>query len=626
MTRLIDRKSLTLILLLAGVFLFAATQVSEGFFIIDELIYFIGAEAFWKTSSFAVQNGFDRFGSDNLRIWLLSEGPIGLTPQYPVGLTLAAYPLMEALGQKTLIFLNVCAGIGTLFVTHALARRLFGSQQVAYGALILLALCSFWPEFVLAHWPHSLSIFFTSSAIYFFLVACDCDARTRQIIGIALLSGVAVGLGMFFRLEAVLLLPAFGAIAILYAPKPVAVLLGGLLGLLPVLALMALFNEARFGTLNPLSYGSVGGGTVATRHLVPAAAMLVALIGLIIYRVNGGFGKRTRRLSIVAGLLCLGALLLSPYASILTRLMQGIEALLINATVIVDPRLGVQQQADGTLLFWGLPKKALGQSLPWLGCLALLAGAAYHQHKRSIVMIVIFFVLWSLPFLLLSWHGGLGSNMRYFLPTLPLLAILAAALLCKLAETAAIPLLRLPLATAALGFACAAFWSITLSDRSAQLHQFVSLGLLCAVTAICLIATRIPSQRTAKPALLMVSLALGLSAFLGLDDLKAGQERRSKMAQLSAGVATISGPVVIYAPPEAASHAFNNTDQLVALPHPFTNQVDVGFVEEACAAEYNILVLAGMTPEFVREGYEFSDRFLSLGAGRLLLAQLNCTR
>ena len=597
----IDRNGLGLILVLAIGLLLAATRVSDGFYIIDEVVYFIGAEALWKTGSFVVQNGFGSFSSDNLRIWLLSDGPLGLTPQYPVGTALAAQPLMGMFGQRTLIVLNVIAGIGTLCLTHGLTHRLFGEQRIAFLTVVLLAFCTFWVDFVLAHWPHSISIFFTTLAIYLFVVARDRDSRVWRI---SLLSGVALGIGMFFRLEAVLLLPAFAAAAILLAVKPVTLLLGGAAGFLPFLAATAVANEARFGSFMPLSYGSTGGATVATHYIVPAAIMLCAVALLILYRNLGGFGQRGARVVAIALAICVAAVAMSPHATTLSKFLQGIYALFFDATTISDPRSGIRPQPDGTLLFWGFPKKALGQSMPWLGCLVLLAGVSLREQKRNLLTILIVVVIWSMPFVMRSWHGGLGSSMRYFLPTLPLLAAVSAWLIFELGKKADVAVFKFLFVGAVFAFALSLAWSTAVPDRIAQLHQFVSLGMLFAVITVCVLAVAFAKNETATLALLFVSFGMGLSTFLGYDDVNGSQARRTTMEKYDSHTATIDGPVVLFAAPEAVASAFDNDEQLVALPHPVTGDVDEELVNEACRSGYKILLSGGFVRSFMNEEYE----------------------
>ena len=128
---------------------------------------------------------------------------------------------------------------------------------------------------------------------------------------------------------------------------------------------------------------------------------------------------------LTAGAFLAATFMIAPLQSGLLRVITGMHAILIDATIIQDNRAGgLQRMADGTVLFWGLPKKALAQSLPWLGCLAALAGLARAERRQSILFVLIIFAGWSVPFVVGSWHGGFGANMRYFLPSVVLLAIL----------------------------------------------------------------------------------------------------------------------------------------------------------------------------------------------------------
>ena len=96
------------------------------------------------------------------------------------------------------------------------------------------------------------------------------------------------------------------------------------------------------------------------------------------------------------------------------------------------------------------------------------------------------FAGWALPFLLLSWHGGLGSNMRYLLPTLPALCAVAGWLILGLVRRAGG---WRPLAAGGLVAAVAAFaWLDLVPGRSAQLHQIVSIYALLGVAGLSLAA------------------------------------------------------------------------------------------------------------------------------------------
>ncbi|KAA9010395.1 ArnT family glycosyltransferase [Histidinibacterium aquaticum] len=588
------RRGAALILGMSAALVALAAFVSPGFFNIDELVYFLSAQTLRDTGGFAVQNGYEQFGSDDLRLWFLVEGTSGLMPQYPVGTALAGAPLIGLFGPKGLIALNLAAGVGTLVAAHALARRLFGSRDVADLSVLLLAACTFWAEYVVGHWPHSVSLFSVTLALWLFLGALD---RERSAWWPSVLSGLAVGAGLFFRLEGVLVLPAIAAATILYAVRPIAVLMGGALGLLPMAALLALSNQARFGGWSPLSYGSSGGGTDASSYLGLGVLLLLGLGGLVVLRLTGGGGRRVGLLAFAAAAAGVVVLLLSPASSAPRALLSGIHAILIDATAVSDPRPGMQAQADGTLLFWGFPKKALGQSLPWLGCLALLVGFDWRDKRRSVVIVLLVAVLWALPFLMRSWHGGLGSNMRYLLPTLPVLTALAAWLTLRLAERAGQGV-RPAFLAALAGLLLAALWPLLAPDRGAQLHQVASTYLLGVIALLSLVAGLVPRRALASAALFSVAAGMGVSTVLALQDLRASQARRGAMAAHAEAASRIAGPVVFYGAAEAYAEAIDDPDRLLAMPGRVDGAVDFDFVEAACAEGYRVLMPEAFAAQF----------------------------
>lgn len=581
-----SRLSIVLLVGLSAAMVGLAYLGSNGFFIIDEVIYFMGAHAFHETGGFIVENGFETIGADELKIWLLVEGAHGLVPQYPAGTAIFGGLLISLFGQNALIALNVAAGIGTLCAAHVLARRLFGSMDVANLTIALLALCTFWAEYVVGHWPHSVSVFFTTVALWFFF---DAQARETGAWRPAAWAGLAVGFGTLFRLDGVLLLPAFAAATILYAPRPVHVFAGGAAGLAPTLTIVALTNQIKFGTWNVFSYGGQGGGTNISGHVTPAVAILLALVVLILVRA-GAFSKLSLKWILIAGAVAgFSVLLVTPLASVLSNFTNGVEALLIDATVINDPRSGVQTQPDGTLLFWGLPKKALGQSLPWLGCLALLFGVDLGESRRSVLTVLVVFVCWSLPFLMLSWHGGLGSNMRYFLPVIPALTSVAAWLMLNLVRSV-VGGWRLAVLGGVAGLLGATLWSMLAPESSAQLHQGVSTYLLCVIATIAFLAGRIAHPVTLNVAIVAIFMGTGLASILARDDVVAGQLVRQTNAARAEAANNIQGRVVFYGRPEDYSQAIGNDNQFLAIHSNLETKLEAEFVNSVCKAGYHLII------------------------------------
>jgi len=577
-----------LLWILSAALVFIAVWVSPGFFIIDEIIYFLGIDAVARTGGFAVENGFDTFQLNDFKIWLLQPGTEGIVSQYPAGSAWAGAVLVPVLGGKALIALNVAAGIGTLFVTHALARSLFQSEKAAILAVVLLALFSFWPEYVFAHWPHSVSVFCTTLALLLFLRAMP---RETGAFVPAVLSGLAIGGGMLFRLDGVLLAPSIAVITLLWAVRPVQVLAGGAVGLSPMIAVLAATNHAKFGSWNPLSYGVSGGGTDLAGHTGTGIAMLAAIAGLILLRRLPPIGPRGRRVLAVALLVGVAGVLLSPLAPYVWRLLRGVWAILFDATAINDPRPGIQRQPDGTLLYWGLPKKALFQSLPWLGVLAFLVGVSRDAPRRAVPVVLIVSIVWAMPFLALSWHGGLGSNMRYLLPVLPALAALSAWTLLRLGEGLdnAPQLVRVGIPVS-LGLAL--LLRVAAPETLGQVHQIYSTYLFLAIFGLSLAAGLTAWPPLTKATLVMAGAGLGLGLFLSASDLAAGQIRRASNDASSRATAGISGPVIFYGPPEMYANAIGDPERLLAISFPpgGGGDFDPELVQKACAYGYRVVM------------------------------------
>lgn len=617
-----DRTGIAVIsTIVAGLIILAATA-SVGLYNIDEVMYVLSAEALHNSGSWAVQNGRDALTSDDLRIWLLVNGPQGLVSQYPVGTSVAAAPLIEFFGQKSLIVLNVLAGVGTLFTTHALARRLFGSTDVANVAVVLLALCTFWTEYVTGHWPHSISILCVSLSCLLFLVALD---RTRLAWHPAVWSGVFVGLGMFFRLEGILLLPAIVALTILYAKRPVQILVGGILGFVPMMILMALSNMVRFGTFNPLSYGQEGGGTDIASYLVPGLAILICLAGLVIARQLSGFRHRGAVGFLVAAILILSAVLVPPIQSSLLKIVNGIYAILIDSTAIQENRpRAMNRRPDGSILFWGLPKKALGQSLPWLGCLGALAGLAWGNRRRSILVVLVIFAAWSVPFIVRSWHGGMGSNMRYFLPTLPLLMALSAWVILELGKRLHENDVRIVLVPAVALYFLTSGWLFFAPDQLPWIHQIVSVNLLIAIAALSLSAGFLPQRIPTLLSLCAIGAGLGLSSDIAIHDYSSAQKQRASNAAYSNAVSTIPGRVLFYGEPTKFYPALGNPEQLVALHGPLELEFDFDFIEDACRSEYRTFFQNYMTQYLAPLEDRLIDFTWESGGEVVRLKELDC--
>lgn len=410
---------------LALIILIGAFFVSPGFFTIDETIYYLGARSVAEHGALGFDNGYAQFHSESLKLTLLIEGPQGLTPQYPAGSAVLAGLLLPFLGTRAFILLNALAAVLTLFTVRSICLSQFKSEPVARIAVALLVAGTFWLEYAVGIWPHAIAAFFALQAYWFALRQLDRDEKDVRN---AILSGFLAGAGMLFRLDAIFAIVAIGLILILFAPRPVRSTFWFGAAVLPALALASWFNTLKFGSANPLSYGKSGGGTDLTSYGPLLAALCVGVVAIVLLRK---FGSRIggRALVTAVAILTIAILLIPAASDWVVRCWRGFLALVIDARYINDQ--SAQTEGPGqVMLVRGLVKKALGQSMPWIGLAAiLLTSRVAERDRRMFLTLAILIATMTLPFISRSWHGGLANNMRYFLPALPPLCILCARLI-----------------------------------------------------------------------------------------------------------------------------------------------------------------------------------------------------
>jgi len=574
---------------------------STGFFIIDEVVYVLSVHAFHAGQGLFLSNGYLNHPSeDATMLGLLLPTENGLAPQYPAGLAILGSVFFEYLGAKGLLLINALAAVGTLFLTHMLAFRLFQNLAVANLSVALWAIFSFMPEYAVGFWPHMVSIFSVLLAFYLFLRAIDED---RPFLS-ACASGLILGAGLLFRLDGILLLGTIALVTVLYGKKPVLIFAGGLVGLVPVFLLMGWINSIKFGTFNPISYGQSGGGIDPTKYITFAVVAGLATLTIWAVRLRGDVPAVVKRApkmtALVLGLLLVAAVLLVPQLERLVRLLwRGFYVLVVDARWIADDRKGIWYGADNTMFLWGMTKKALGQSLPWLGVMVALFILPWAKHRRSVVIVLLFVVLWSLPFLLRAWHGGLGSNMRYFLPMIPFLSALCAWLILEILARLQNPARPL-LIGAGIALASTQVWVMFRESGTAGVQQVLSTYILMAV--VILTGAGLLVERLRVLGGIAVGLGLSMALANSVVDQSVAQTRRAATHERAEGFAQMTGPTLIYSAPENAVLADRKTEMISAIV-PFDHDfADRDFVESALADGRRVFV-----PEI--EFFQFSQWF-----------------
>ena len=583
---------------------------SDGFFLVDEFVYYLSAQNFADSSSWVIENGFDAFGSQNLVFFNLVAGPNGLVSQYPVGSTILGAPLVHVLGVRGLILVNAASAVGMIFLTRSVARSLFRDEVVALLATLLLVFCTYFVEFAIAIWPHALSSFLTLASIKLFLLALEAEpGRDWKLSGAA---GLLIGLAFLVRTDALLIVPAFGAVAMLYCNRPVRFLAAGGIGLFPAFAVAAWANWHKFGNANPISYGAGSGGISVSQHqgMIYLSGALLALLVLARHVRWQSRWSKPVILGGVAGLAVLWYFIPSAN-SILNRYAFGAYNLLADLTLTPDRRAGVMSQGNGTVAFWGLPKKALGQSLPWLPALLWVFLRPWgSENRRSLLFCLIALALWTMPFFLLAWHGGLGSNMRYFHSILPLIAILGALAITQI-STIAVSALRPLISGYALGIAAILVWTMFAPTGLFGAHQVLSTYVLLLVTITLLVVSisGATSPAVAKLAVGTIAVGLGVSTALGLiQDLSLSQLHRNENRWINDALAGLPTPSLIIGPPEDFAFQIPRPDGLLAYPAE-GKPVDIDLIEKALDEGYDVYVSTWLLPGVLRR----SDRLETKG-------------
>jgi 4-amino-4-deoxy-L-arabinose transferase-like glycosyltransferase len=474
----------------------------------------------------------------------------------------------------------------TLFTVRKICLNQFKDERVARVALVLLVAGTFWAEYAIGIWPHVLSAFFAVQAYWLALRHLESDDKSY-----ALLSGLFAGLGLLFRLDAILAVPAIGLILILFTAKFLRSSFWFGLGVLPSIALISWLNMLKFGSPDPFSYGQAGGNTDVMAHY-PALIALCGGFALLILWRKGGW--KPDKMVVIASLAVGGiALLLIPATSAwLLRFWNGFLTLVVDIRHVTDDRSGIEAGPGGTIIFWHLAKKALGQSIPWIGLLAIMVtGGVPRGQRRFTATLLIFITVMTLPFVTLAWHGGSGSNMRYFLPILPALCILCARPILDLWQ-------EVP---NAIIFAAAGVWAVLLLCFPwAFFHPSGYVGVQQILSTYIMLATVLTAMAAGPPwrcrqaarKLLLIILAAGflMSAAFAASDFSSASIRRKSSQGANEVIAKLPPMSLVIAFPEWAMASLPGHGSILTARDPATNMIDHQLIQKALAANYRVFV------------------------------------
>jgi len=518
------------LLLLAVVAL--ALLFPSGVFTIDEAIYLEMARAMAETGSLSLaSNGGVDDAPALLRRFTHDVGGQAM-PQYPSGYALIAAPFYAAFGLNGLILLNALSAFVAVLLTRRLAGLLYGDENVAWLAAGLLAGATFVSTYAFAVWPHMLHLALLLSGIE----RVVSGLRSNRSVMVAA-GGVLLGLAVTVRVDAILAIFAVLTWLRLFgAPSRRGVAVVFLAGLVPGLLLASALNHLKFGVFLPVAYAPAGETTLVARYLPHMAVASIALAVLMLVDVSRDWaGKLARRVTAYPTSLILGGL-----ALLLVIAVAPLRSWVFNTGVLVfdlqlvDPDLhrdGMSYDALGLKTFGGLNKAALVQSVPFvvLSIIALAEvwkGRCLKAHTLCFAMVAAFTLFYGLN----QWHGGLSYSMRYFIPCLPMLAILSAVGLRRLAGNGRVisePVTKALLVGVGLGLAMVAL-SPRLPDYAALMAYYLPLAVAMVLAGLVCAWLWRPG-RSGAPAMAAGGIAIGLSAILSLQDF--GQLTRTVASQ-----------------------------------------------------------------------------------------------
>lgn len=514
--------------ILAGVFLAPPMPFTQ-----DGGVYLDMASAMAGDGALAVGDNGGVDGAPALTKELTRAVGGKVMPQYPSGYALLAAPFYAALGARGLMLMNALAAALSAWLTFRLARRLF-DDEIARLAVFIFAGATFLLNYAFALWPHALALAFTLGTACCAVEGAHSDAARRRNLFLAG-AGALIGAGVNIRVDVILYLPVlFVWLTLLAHPRDRLGPLWLIAGMAPGLMLAAWLNMLKFGTFTPLSYGAGGDGSESAANYLPLmlaggtglAALWLFNAPAMAQRAADRFGRRT-----ATALVALAAIAAAVFAgAFLWRILYGAYVLTINLQAHnAYAQIGVERNEFGQLLFWGYPKKALIQSVPYLP-LALIPLVGFFR-GRNIVPTALCLLAVAAPvafYALNQWHGGGSYNMRYFLPTTPFIAVLAAAGLAPVMAAAKVSARRaLLLALLAAGIAYFSLQEIgraipALYAPAALYPQWLIAGC-CGLGALVFVF-RPGSKRAAEAALAAALFALAYAGFVNLAD-EAGHEK-----------------------------------------------------------------------------------------------------
>jgi 4-amino-4-deoxy-L-arabinose transferase-like glycosyltransferase len=567
----------------------AAFWSVPGVFGGDGRIYQAMTDAFVRTGSLFVENGYDFYPSQALAMEIMVVSGDRLAPQYPGGWGILAAPAYLAGGLRGVIIFNAVASALTLPLIWLAANALFGDRRIAATAALVYALATFAVDYALVVWPHGITTFLVTAS--FAATAKGWRGTHHEGLWGLLVAGLAIGLAINIRVDAILAAAAIGAWTMGTARRPYAALAMLALGLLPGLAVAVAINHAKFGSLSPFNYGRSSGGVSLSHYaeLLPVlAAGGIAFLALGLQRVRAAAFRPGVQAAILAALLA-AILLLPPLRAQASLIAQGFYVLVIDFQAHPVPGRGLTVMDDGTIRMFGITKTALLQSLPYAASVIVLLPRLTRGPDRAPLALCVLFMLSFVAFFSLNtWHGGLSNNMRYFLNIVPAMAILSALALREISSVverrpAIAVITAIVLLSAVFAYVSWRGFSLRFAVKN-TLPTAIEMGI--AILSVAFLLSRYSFRAVAASALyglVVIGLVTAFISgwFLDLQFTQKLQRNNAEMADLSSRLpadALVMTFWTVY-----AGFRFNQPPAITAKAEYATREFDAALVAHAFA-------------------------------------------
>ncbi len=558
--------------------------VSAGHLNIDEGVYHLMVRDYAATGEFRLWTGYEEFQTAELTWPAVVDRNGQLFSQYPQLYTILAAPLFALMGYKALFLINGLASVGSLWLTVWLARSLFPDRPIAAGAGLIFVFATFSWDYAFASMPHAVSVFCVLGAVCFMVRALNRPEHRSSIL-CALTAGLIAGFSVGIRLDAIFILPALVVPFLFLNPWRPFHALAAVVGALPGLMVVAAINQEKFGSFSPFTYGreSAGNASSLLPYLTIAAFGAIVLTGLWILtrpRFQPLVSANRRSVSCALVALAVISLLIPQVSALVLRLSEGVFQLLIDFRIrdLGIEEAGLSRGPSGSMVYMGSLKKSLLQSCPYLTALAIPIYALFRnrQHRPAIALLFLVPLTYIAVYGYFAWHGGLGLNLRYFMPILPFTSILTAYALNDVMENLP-PAWHRSLRFVGLGLI--AVYAVVIFPRQLEMSQqeiiYLSFPLLLAGILLVLVllhATRLYPDVQVVRKLAALSLCItivwsGLAAFAY--DLPRSYLRRYARDQFTQAVTPHIEPdsIVFSAPNGLFYGQFARADVRIATPH-----------------------------------------------------------